>query len=81
MRPGYDDYWDARIWLHAEPAVALARGIERDAEVEGRDQAVHLHTRRYGVSEQLYADEVRPSEKADIVIDSTDFEHPAIERA
>jgi len=81
MRPEYDKYWEARIWLHAEPAAALARGIERDAEMEGYDEALRLHTTRYGVGEQLYVDEVRPTEKASVIIDNTDFEHPAIKRA
>ncbi len=81
MRPEYDEYWDVRIWLHAEPAVALARGIERDVELEGYDEALRLHTSRFAVGEQLYVDEVRPTEKASVIIDNTDFERPAIERA
>jgi len=81
MRPEYDEYWDARIWLHAEPAVALTRGIRRDTELEGYDEAVRLHNTRFRVGEQLYLDEVGPRDKASIIIDNTDFEHPAIERA
>jgi uridine kinase len=81
MRPEYDAYWDVRVWLHAEPDVALARGIERDVELEGYDEALRLHTSRYAVGEQLYVDEVRPTEKAGVIIDNTDFKRPAIERA
>ena len=53
MRPEYDEYWDVRIWLHAEPDVALERGIERDLELEGRDEALRLHSTRFSVGEQL----------------------------
>jgi uridine kinase len=80
MRPEYNEYWDTRIWLHAEPAVALARGIDRDTELEGHDEAIRLHTERFAVGERLYVDEVDPVEKADIVIDNTDFENPTITR-
>jgi uridine kinase len=81
MRPEYDEYWDARIWLHAEPAVALARGIARDVELEGYEEALRLHTVRFSVAEQIYVNEVKPTEKASIIVDNTDFDRPAIERA
>jgi uridine kinase len=81
MRPEYDEYWDVRIWLRAEPGVAIARGIKRDAELEGYEEALRLHTTRFAVSEQLYVDEVAPTHKANIVIDNTDFENPAIGHA
>jgi uridine kinase len=81
MRPEYDEYWDLRIWLRAEPTVSIARGIARDAELEGYEEALRLHTTRYSIGEQLYVDEVNPSNKASIVIDNTDVEHPAIEHA
>jgi uridine kinase len=76
MRPEYDEYWDVRIWLQAEPNVAIARGITRDTELEGYEEAARLHTTRFRVGEQLYVDEVRPTRKASIVIDNTDFGNP-----
>jgi uridine kinase len=81
MRPEYDDHWDVRVWLHAEPDVALARGIRRDTDLEGYEEALSLHTTRFAVGERLYVDEVRPATKAGIVIDNTDVDHPIIERA
>src|SRR6516165_1826334 len=57
MRPEYDKYWEARIWLHAEPTVALRR-VARDVELEGHAAAVRLHTTRFSVGEQLYLNEV-----------------------
>jgi len=80
MRPEYDEYWDVRIWLHADPDVALGRGIDRDTELEGYDEAIRLHTTRFSVGERLYLDEVEPTRKADIVINNTDVESPTIER-
>jgi uridine kinase len=81
MRPEYDDYWDVRIWLHADPVVAVARGIRRDTDLEGYEEALRVHTTRYAEAERLYIEAVRPATKATIVIDNTDVEHPRIERA
>jgi uridine kinase len=81
MRPEHDDYWDVRIWLHAEPDVALARGIRRDTELEGYEEAIRLHTTRFAVGEQLYVGEVGPAAKANIVINNSDFDDPSIARA
>jgi uridine kinase len=65
MRPEYDDYWDPRIFLRTDPEVALARGIERDAAIEGHDEAIRLHTTRFSVGERIYLDEVRPTDKGE----------------
>jgi uridine kinase len=81
MRPEYNDFWDVRIWLKADPAVALARGIGRDTELEGHDEAVRVHVERFAVGERLYVDEVDPVEKADIIVDNTDLENPTIVRS
>jgi uridine kinase len=80
MRPEYDDHWELRIWLHAEPAVALARGVQRDTDLEGYEDALCVHTTRYAEAERLYIEEVRPATRANIIIDNSDFEHPCIER-
>jgi uridine kinase len=78
MRPEYDDYWDFRIWIEIPPELALARGIERDADSEGRDEAECVHRDRYHVAEQIYVSEVDPKAKADVIIDNTDFANPVV---
>ena len=80
MRPEYDAYWDCRIWLDVAPQLALARGIERDAPIEGRQAAERLHRHRYHAAEQAYLQEVDPKARADVVIDNTDFAHPFVVR-
>lgn len=76
MRPEYDASWDFRIWIDVPPDVALARGIERDAEMEGRETATRLHRDRYGAAERIYVDEVDPLVRADVIIDNIDFGNP-----
>jgi uridine kinase len=78
MRPEYDDLWDYRIWIDVPPELALARGIARDAELEGWDGAERLHRDRYHVAEQIYVTEVNPKAKADAIIDNTDYANPVV---
>lgn len=80
MRPEYDEYWDLRIWIDVPAELAIARGVERDAEMEGVAGAERLHRDRYHVAEQLYVSEVDPKRKADVVIDNTDFANPVVVR-
>ena len=60
------------------PALALARGIARDAELEGWDSAERVHRDRYHVAEQVYVTEVNPKAKADAIIDNTDYANPVV---
>jgi uridine kinase len=78
MRPEYDDCWDLRIWLEVPPDVALARGVERDAAREGREEAERLHRDRYREAERIYVDEVDPRSRADVVVDNRDFARPTL---
>lgn len=79
FRPEYNDYWDYRIWLEVSAELALARGIARDAAMEGSiDGAARLHRDRYHEAELLYISEVGPVAKADVVIDNNDFARPRI---
>jgi uridine kinase len=80
FRPEYNEFWDCRIWLHIDPDLALERGIERDAETEGRVEAERLHRDRYHVAEMIYIAEVDPMALADVVIDNTNFARPQITR-
>jgi uridine kinase len=76
MRPEYDAHWEFRIWIDVPPAMALARGIERDAEMEGQMAATRLHRDRYRAAESIYVDEVNPRALADVIVDNTDFKSP-----
>lgn len=78
MRPEYDEFWDFRIWLHVPAELSLARGVDRDAPVEGREAAERIHRDRYHEAERIYVDEVDPVARADVVVDNTDFSSPVI---
>ena len=78
LRPEYDAYWDFRIWLEVEPEVAFARGVGRDVDVEGIEEATRVRRDRYGPAEEIYLAEVDPVTKADLVVDNNDFSSPRI---
>lgn len=80
FRPEYDDFWDLRIWIHIDQQLSLQRGIERDTEMEGREEAERIHRDRYHAAEMIYLAEVDPIARADVVIDNTDFASPEIIR-
>ena len=78
MRPEYDSYWDLRIWLEVDPAVSLARAVDRDAPREGREGAERLHRERYLAAEEIYIAEVDPRGRADVIVDNTDVARPVV---
>ena len=78
FRPEYNDCWEYRIWLEADPDVALRRGVTRDIAAEGIEEATRLHRGRYRLAERMYLAEVEPRALADIIIDNTDFAHPRL---
>jgi len=78
LRPEYNDCWDFRIWVDITPELSLARGIERDSALEGKDEALRLHQDRYHKSEEIYIDEVDPKPKADVIVDNSNFAQPSI---
>lgn len=80
LRPEYAHFWDYTIWLEVDADVALQRGIGRDLEREGRDEAERLYRDRYRVAEKVYLAEVNVLSCADAVVDNTDLERPAVLR-
>lgn len=78
LRPAYAPYWDLTIWIEVDAAESLRRGVDRDQDREGREQATRLHAERYAESERIYIAEVDPVATADVVVDNTDLSHPTI---
>jgi uridine kinase len=79
LRPEYDEYWDFRIWLEVDLDVAVARGIKRDIDAEGRDEATRVRRDRYGPAEEIYIAEVDPISKSNLIIDNNDYSGPMIQ--
>ncbi|MFF5233313.1 uridylate kinase [Dactylosporangium sp. NPDC000521] len=81
QKPALSRHWDLRVYLHIEVADVLHRGTVRDqAWMESAEAAAERYRTYYIPGEELYLAEVRPAERADIVIDNRNFEHPRIVR-
>jgi len=72
-------YWDLKIYLHADFATTVKRGIARDHQLIGsREAAAHRYQQRYVPGQKIYLEEARPLDKADILIDNNILEEPEI---
>ncbi len=79
QRPELDPYWDLRIFVDVGFDVVMRRGIARDqAWMDSAEQAEHRYRTKYIPGERRYLDEVRPRERAQIVIDNRTPEAPSL---
>ena len=81
QKPVLFQHWDLRVYLHVEVADVLSRGTIRDqAWMDSAEAAAERYRSYYIPGEERYLAEIRPVERADIVIDNRDFEAPRIMR-
>jgi uridine kinase len=79
FRPELADLWDYRVFVHADVDVAVARAIARDMTVAPSLARVQeTYRERYIPGERIYLDTIRPREKADLVVDNTELDHPVL---
>lgn len=65
--------WNSSIWLDADPAVRLARIVERD----GADPDPEAESnRRYSEAQRLYVRDAHPNTTASAIVDNTDPDAP-----
>lgn len=81
FRPELVNYWDIKIFVDVDFKITVNRAVKRAAEIEyiGTEQEIlDKYEKRYIPGQQLYFEKAQPKEKADIVIDNSDFENPVI---
>jgi len=79
LRPILLPYWDLSIFLHADFENTIARGVARDAPLfANRQEALRRYEQRYVPGQQIYFEEARPLDKADILIDNNILDNPEI---
>ncbi len=77
QRPELYPYWDLKVFLDVSFDEVQRRAVVRDKELFGSDETTLAKYRgRYIPGEKIYLSEVRPAEKADIVIDNNDYRNP-----
>lgn len=81
LRPELIDYWDLKVLLDVNFKFTLQRAIERQADndhIGSEQKIVEKYNQRYIPGQRLYLQSVNPKNKADIVIDNSEFENPKI---
>lgn len=73
----YSNYWDLKIYLEVDKALALERGSKRDEKllnsyILAREKFIN----RYHKASSIYNKKIRPKKQADIIIDNNDFNAP-----
>jgi uridine kinase len=82
QRPEMDAYWDLRVYLEVSLDESLRRGVERDQHWMGSAAEAEARYRgKYLPGEERYLAEVRPWERAQIVIDNSDPARPRLIRS
>jgi uridine kinase len=79
QRPELDPYWDMRIYVDVSFGEVLRRGIARDQEWMGSAaEAAHRYRTKYIPGERRYVDEVRPRDRAQVVVGNEDVTTPSL---
>lgn len=74
-RDELDGRWDLSVWLEVPFAITAARMAVRDGSPADPD---HPAMRRYVQGQQLYLAACSPRDRADLVVDDTDWTDPVI---
>ncbi len=76
LKPAFLEHWDFKIYLYADFEVAMKRGVHRDREVLGGEEATEKKfLERYHAASKIYLEACQPKEQADWIIDVNDFEN------
>lgn len=81
QRPELDGLWDQVVFLHADEPSAISRGVARDAErFGGEDAARRAFEARYMAACRIYLNERDPATRASILVDNTNVAAPTLVR-
>jgi uridine kinase len=79
QRPELDPHWDLRVYVDVSFEEVLRRGTARDQHWMGSAaEAAHRYRTKYIPGERWYVDEVRPRERAQVVVDNEDVLSPSL---
>ena len=79
QRPELKDHWDVTIFVRASVEIAEARGLGRDTERLGGEQAARvLYANRYRPANDLYERLCLPEEHSDAIIDNDNLISPKL---
>lgn len=74
-------YWDLSVFLEVSFDTVRERAVQRDLALFGSvDEVLRKYEERYIPGEKLYLESCRPRDRADVLVDNNDWEHPRILR-
>jgi len=80
QRPELSDGWDLTIFIATSESVAEQRGVGRDADRPGgEDAARELFAQRYRPAFDLYDRLCSPEQSADVIVNNDDFSSPELQ--
>ncbi len=80
QRPELRDGFDLCVFVDVTFDEVLRRALDRDAGLLGRHEVERRYLGRYIPGQRIYAEEVRPRERADVVVVSEEPAAPALAR-
>ena len=84
QRPELVDHWDLRIFLDVPFDIILDRVKKRSSDLEniGDESTIEERYRaRYIPGQRIYLEKAKPLERADIVIDNSDYYDPVVKES
>ncbi len=79
LRPELISYWDFRIFVEVDVAIAIRRCCLRESEFLSTPvETLNRVCVRYIAGNRIYLQSVNPAKLADIVIENNDFDNPVI---
>lgn len=73
LRPELDDCWDFRIFLSADSQETVRRAAMRDHPLFCEGSVMDRYWKRYVPGQRIYLEAAQPTERADAVVETTDF--------
>lgn len=81
LQRAFRPYWELGIYLHAGEGEILRRGVARDSERFGGEEAILRNlTTNFLPGYRRYEEEHDPASAAHVVVDNTDPQHPVVQK-
>ncbi len=78
MRPQLEGCWELVIFVDCSPEIAVRRGVQRDARNGDAAEVEARYRTRYLAGQELYLEECRPRERADLLVINDDITQPVV---
>ena len=81
LQPALVAYWEVGVYLHADEGEILRRGVARDSEwFGGEEAALRALTTNFLPGYRRYQELHDPAAVAHVVVDNTDPQHPVVQK-